>query len=173
MLGDRKRLWLGPRFRFPHPVIGHEIGVDLQAGEISVHHIRGALQFRHVVFRFHFPVSTEVCQPPVRRTVGMAHENDPFAGVQANRKADLFQDEIALEIIAGRSQSLGATGNYDHVRPRDRILLEEFTDRQIDAVIKAAENGSVGDVRVRRGVEMEDFTHRETIYHGDTESRRN
>jgi hypothetical protein len=38
--------------------------------------------------------------------------------------------------------------------------LQEFTDRHIDAVVEAAEDGGFGDVGVGRRVEMEYLAHR-------------
>jgi hypothetical protein len=41
----------------------------------------------------------------------------------------------------------------------DGITLQKFANREIDAVVEAAEDGGVGYVGIGRGVEMEDLAH--------------
>jgi len=86
------------------------------------------------------------------------HQNAPGL-MQADRHADLLEDEVLLEVVAWRSQRLGAAGHDDHVGSLDRLLPEKLPHHLSDAGVETAENGSVSDVGIGRGVEMEDLAH--------------
>ena len=84
-----------------------------------------------MMFGFGGSVALEVSQTAVGSAVGMAHHQHAFGLVQANRHADLFQDEVLLEIVARGSESLGASGDDDHVGALDGLLLQELSHRRL------------------------------------------
>src|SRR5271163_5323708 len=91
--------------------------------------------------------------------VGVAHDQDAFGLVQTDRHSDLFENEVLFEIIAWRGQGFGSSGDHDHVGALDTLLLQEFADNSVNAVIEAAEHRSVGYVGGGGRVEMEDLAH--------------
>src|SRR5277367_4009883 len=104
-------------------------------------------------------VSLEVCQSSIGCAVGMTHHEHAFALVQPDRHADLFKNEVLLEIVARGCESLGASGHDDHVRIFNALLLQEFSDSSVDAMVEATEDRCLGDVGGGRRVEMENLTH--------------
>ncbi|PYX30928.1 MAG: hypothetical protein DMG80_11180 [Acidobacteria bacterium] len=92
-------------------------------------------------------------------TIGVAHHDYTLGLMQADRHANLFEDEILLEVVARRSESLGAPGDDDQVGTLDTLLLHKFSHGPVDAMVEAAEQGGVGYVRVGGGIEMEDLLH--------------
>ena len=113
-----------------------------------------------MVIGFGLAVAFEVGEAAVGGAIGVAHHHDAFRLVQTDRHADLFEDEILLEVVAGRGESLRASGNDDHVGAFDALLLQKLSHDRVDAVIEASEDGSVGRVGSGGGVEMEDFAHK-------------
>src|SRR5713101_6156921 len=105
---------------------------------------------------FGLAVSFEMGQAAVGGAVRMAHNHDAFGLMQANRHADLFEDEALFEVVARGGESLGSSGDDDHVSALDTLLLQELPHARTDAVIEAAEDGGVGYVLVGGRVEMED-----------------
>jgi hypothetical protein len=89
----------------------------------------------------------------------VAHDHDAFGLVQANRHADLFEDEVLFEVVARGSESFGSSGDDDHIGALDTLLLQELSHGRADAMIEAAEDGGVGYVLVGGRVEMEDLAH--------------
>ena len=79
--------------------------------------------------------------------------------MQSNGEAYLFEDEVALEIVARRCQRLCASGDHDHIGTDHGILLKELTDRKVDTVIETAQHRRICDVGVGRRIEVEDLTH--------------
>src|SRR3977135_4341990 len=106
-------------------------------------------------------VAFEISQAAIGGAIGVAHDEHAPSLVQADRHADLVQDEILLESSARGSESLRAAGDDDHVGALDDLLLQKLSHCIADAVVEAAEDGSIGYVRVGGGVEMED------LFHGD------
>src|ERR1700675_2600518 len=108
---------------------------------------------------FSFAVSFEMGQSAVSGAVGVARDYDAFGLVQADGHADLFEDEVLFEVVARRSEGFGSSGDDDHIGALDSLLLQKLPHGRADAVIEAAEDGSVGDVLVGGRVEMEDLAH--------------
>src|ERR1700674_1421117 len=108
---------------------------------------------------FSFAVSFEMGEAAVGGAVGVSHDHNTFGLVQAERHADLFEDEVLFEVVARRSEGLGSSGDDDHVGAFDTLLLQELPHGRADTVIEAAEDSGVGDVLVGRRVEMEDLAH--------------
>ena len=106
----------------------------------------------------HF-IAFKMGQAAIGSTVGVAHDQDAFSLVQANRHANLFKDEVLLEVVARRCQSLGSSGDDDHIGTMDTLLFQELSYGRADAVIEAAEYGGVGHVRGGGRIEMENFAH--------------
>jgi hypothetical protein len=77
----------------------------------------------------------------------MAHHEHAPGLVQSDRHADLFEDEILLEVVARRGEGLCASSNDNHVGTFDILLLQKLSHGGSDAVIETAENGGVGYVR--------------------------
>jgi len=108
---------------------------------------------------FGVAVSFEMREAAIGGAVGMAHDDDSRGLVQANRHADLLQDEILFEVVARRGQGLCSSGYDDHVGTLDSLFLQELSHDGADAVIEAAENRCIGYVWSGRRIEMEDLTH--------------
>src|ERR1700675_1272016 len=108
---------------------------------------------------FGFAVSFEMGEAAVGGAVGVAHDQNTFGLMPADRPPDLFEDEVLFEVVARRSEGLGSSGDDDHVGAFDTLLLQELPHGRADAVIEAAEDGGVGYVRVGGRVEMEDLAH--------------
>lgn len=108
---------------------------------------------------FGVAVSFEMREAAVGSAVGVAHDDDSLGLVQANRHADLLQDEILFEIVTRGRQGLGSSGYDDHVGAFDSLFLQELSHGGADAVIEAAEDGCIGYVWPGRRIEMEDLTH--------------
>lgn len=89
----------------------------------------------------------------------MAHDEHAFALVQEDRHADLLEDEVFLEVVAGGSQSLSAAGDDDHVGVLNVLLLQKFAHHGANAVIETAEYGGLSDVGLSGRVEVEDLAH--------------
>ena len=112
-----------------------------------------------MVNRFGFAVSFEVGEATIGGAVGMAHDEDALGLVQADRHADLLQDEVLLEVVARGGQCFRASGNDDHVRMLDVLLLQKFADGLVDPMIETAEHRRLGDVRRVGRIEMENLAH--------------
>ena len=112
-----------------------------------------------MVNRFRFAISLEMGESAIGGAVGMAHDEDAFRLMQADRHPYLLEDKVLLEVIARGGQCFRASGDDDHVGVVDCLLLKKFSDGLTNAVVKAAENRGFGNVgRVGR-VEMEYFSH--------------
>ena len=83
-------------------------------------------------------VSFEMRKAAVCGAVGMTHHEDAFALMQADRHANLLEDEVLLEVVAWRSQRLCSPGDDNHVGALDALLLQKFSHRHADAMIEAA-----------------------------------
>src|SRR5258708_22377366 len=146
-------------FYFRDSVELHEIGFDRDAGEIGGEQFSGAEKFAAVMVGFGVAVSFEMRQAAVGRAVGVAHDQHAFGLMQANRHADLFEDEVLFEVVTRRSQGLGSAGDDDHIGALDTLLLQELSHGRADAVIEAAENGGVGYVLIGRPSQNENPSH--------------
>src|SRR5450631_2543952 len=142
---------------FPDSIELYEVGLNRNVGEVLRKKIPSAEEFAAVMVGFRCFVTLEMSKTAIGGAVGVAHDQDSLRLVQADRHANLFEDEVLLEIIAWRSQSLGASGNDDHVSALNALLLQKFSHRRADAMIEAAENSGVGYVWGGGRVEMEDF----------------
>ncbi len=112
---------------------------------------------------FGVAVSFEMRQAAVGRAVGVAHDQHAFGLMQANRHADLFEDEVLFEVVTRRGQGLGSAGDDDHIGALDTLLLQELSHGRADAVIEAAENGGVSYVLIGGRVKMEDLAHERSL----------
>src|ERR1700722_7057826 len=119
------------------------------------------------MFSLGLSISLEMSQAAIGRAVGMAHNQDPFGRVQADRHSDLLQNEILLEVIAWRSQRLGAAGNDNHIRALDSLLFQKLPHRQADAMIKATEHRSIRHVLAGWRIEWEDFAHASLLFNSN------
>src|SRR5713101_4996608 len=108
---------------------------------------------------FSFAVSFEMGQAAVGGAVGVARDHDAFGLVQPDGHSDLFEDKVLFEVVARGGESLGSSGDDDHIGALDTLLLQELSNGRADAVIEAAEDGGVGYVLVGGRVEMEDLAH--------------
>src|SRR5258705_13143575 len=99
-----------------------------------------------MMFGLSFLIAFEVGETTIGGAIRVAHHEHALGLVQANRHADLFEDEVLLEIVAGRRESLGAAGNDDHVGALDFLLLQELSDGSADTVVEKAEHGGLGYV---------------------------
>src|SRR5437773_6027308 len=70
------------------------------------------------------------------------------------------RNEIALKIIARRGQGFRSTSDDDHVRSQNSLSPEKLVYRQTNTLIEAAQHRGIGNVRIWRRVEMEDFLHK-------------
>src|SRR5580698_206680 len=111
------------------------------------------------MLRFPALVSVEGGEAAIGGAVGVAHQKHALGVVQADRHAHLFEDEVALEVIARGGQGFRAAGYDDHVRPCDALTLEKLVGGQTDALIETAEHSGIGLVRLWRRIEVEDFFH--------------
>ena len=107
-------------------------------------------QFAAVMGSFSVTVAFEMSESSVGSAIGVAHDQDTFGLVQSDRHTDLFEDEVAFEVVARRGQGFGTSGDDDHVHPFNFLLLQELSDGRSDAMIEAAEDGRVGHVRSGR-----------------------
>src|SRR5258708_11233752 len=98
-------------------------------------------------------------QAAVGCAIGVTHQEYTLRLVQQDGHAYLFEDEVTLEIVARRSQSLGAACYDDHVGTQDAPTLEKLVYGRADALVKAGEHGGVGDVGIRRGIEVKYLVH--------------
>ena len=112
-----------------------------------------------MMFSFSWLVAFEMGEAAVGGAVGVTHHEDSLGLVQANRHADLFEDEVLLEVVAWGGESFGAARDNDHVGALNTLLLQELSDGSADALVEAAEHGGVGYVGVGGRVEMEDLFH--------------
>src|SRR2546423_925105 len=104
-------------------------------------------------------ISAECSQASVGGAIGMAHQKDLRCLVQQNRHAHLFQNKVALKIIAWRGQCFCSTGYDDHVRTDDFLPLQKFVYRQADALIEAAKHSGIGYVGVWRRIKVKGLFH--------------
>src|SRR3954468_12778911 len=95
-----------------------------------------------------FAISAECSQTSIRGAIRMAHQKDLRCFVQQDRHPHLFQNKVALKVIAWRGQSFCATGYDDHVRTHNLLPLQKFVYRQADALIEAAKHSGIGYVGV-------------------------
>jgi len=144
---------------FPDAVELHKVRLNGNVGKVGGEQLSGPQQFAAMMFGFGLLIAFEVGQAAVGGAVGVAHHQYALGLVQSNRHADLFEDEVLLEVVARRGKSLGSAGDDYHVGALDFLFLQELSDGSADAVVEAAEHGSVGYVLVGGGVEMEDLLH--------------
>src|SRR5215467_7079127 len=102
-------------------------------------------------------------QASVSGAVGVGSQKHTPSTVQADGHANLFENEVLFEVVARRSQGLGSPGNDDPVGLQNSSPLEKFSRDLLHAVIEAAEHRRIGNIRIRRGIEVEEFSHRELI----------
>src|SRR5208283_3519142 len=105
-------------------------------------------------------VAFEMGKAAVGGAVGVAHDQDALGLVQEDGHANLLQDEVPLKVVARGGEGFGSSGDDDHVGAFDPLLLQKFSHGRADAVVEAAEDGSVGYVGGGGRVEMEDLAHR-------------
>jgi hypothetical protein len=148
----------------PHPIELHEVRLDQNVREICGEKVSGAEQFGTVMFGLGIAISLEMRQAAIGRAVGVAHHQDPFSPVQANRHPDLFQDEILFEVVARRSQRLGTAGDDNHIGAFDFLLLQKLSHCQADAVIEAAKHSGIRHILTGWGIELEDFAHTSLLF---------
>lgn len=109
--------------------------------------------------RFRGVISLEMGEAAVGGAVGVTHHEHALGLVQADRHADLLEDEVLLEIVARRGERFRAAGDDDHIRALDGLFLEELPHGSADALVETEEHGGVGDIGVGGRVEVEDFAH--------------
>lgn len=131
---------------FPDAIEFHEIWFDGDVREVGGEQFTGAQQFFSMVFGLGSAIALEVREASIRGAIGMAHDEHAPGLVQADRHADLFENELLLEIITRRGEGFGAAGHDDHVGALNGLLLQEFSDGSADPVVEAAEHRSVGDI---------------------------
>ncbi|HET9410095.1 MAG TPA: hypothetical protein VFO39_22860 [Candidatus Sulfotelmatobacter sp.] len=101
-----------------------------------------------VVVGFAPAIPAKSLKSSIRATVGVAHEEESLGSVQQNRHTQLLEDEISLEIIAGRGKGLGAASDHNHVWAVDLPPAQEFVHRQPNALIEAAEHCRISYIRL-------------------------
>jgi len=147
----------------PDAVKLNEIWLDRDAIKIGRQKFARAQKLRPVMDSFRIAVSLEMRQPAVGGAVGVTHDEHAFRLVEANRHAHLLENEILLEIVAGRRQRFRAACHDDHIHALDALLLEKLSHHLVNAVIETAKHGRIGDVLTVGRVEMEDLSHVGTI----------
>ena len=66
---------------------------------------------------------------------------------------------LALALLVGGRQALGAAGDLDGIGVDDSDAFQEFTKAQFEAVVEAPDNRSVAMILFARGVEVEYLVH--------------
>src|SRR5579863_8881175 len=107
--------------------------------------------------RLPLAVSSEGSQTAVGSAIGVAHEKHLPGLMEPDGHTYLFQDEVALEVIARRRQSSGSSGHNNHVGTLNSLALHELIDGQADTLVKTAQYGGIGNVGAGLGIEVEDF----------------
>ena len=148
---------------FPDAVELHEVGLNRDVGEVGGEQLSGTEQFAAMMFGFGLFIAFEVGESAVGGAVRVTHHEHTFGLVQADRHADLFEDEVLLEVVARGGEGFRAAGDDDHVGALDVLLLQKLSDGSADAVVETAEHGGVGYVGVGGGIEMEDLLHQEAL----------
>src|SRR5271166_338863 len=153
-------------FHFPDSIEVYEVGLHRDAGKILYQQLPSAKKLSAVMVGFGCLVALEKGQATIGGAVGVAHDQNASGPVEQDGHADLFEDEILLEVVARRGESFGASGDDDHVGTLDGLLPQELSHGRANAVIEAAEDGGVGDVRKGGRVEMEDLAHGSVLSSG-------
>src|SRR5215471_1287262 len=115
---------------------------------------------------FFLRVSAEGSQAAVSAAIGMEHQEDGFGLVQAHGETDLLQHEFAVVLVLWRSQVLGAAGDADGVVIVEPQALDEFPQRQLEAVVETPDDGCVALVSFPRRLEMKELLHGNTMING-------
>src|SRR5438270_5528246 len=96
-----------------------------------------------MVFGLRACVTTEGGQSSISSTVAVQHENHTLCFMQADRCANLFQDELAIGLLLRRGQALRATGNPDRIGIRNARPPEKFGKPQLEAVVETPNDCSI------------------------------
>jgi len=149
------RAWL----YFPNSVKLNKVWFDRKRGKVLYEKLGGAQKFAAVMRGFGSAVTFEMREAAVGGAIGVAHHEDALGLMEADRHADLLEDEVLLEVVARRSERFCPASDDDHVGALDALLLEKLADGTTDAGIEAAEHSGISDVGLGRRVEVEDFAH--------------
>src|SRR4051794_40718457 len=95
-----------------------------------------------------FAISAECSQASVGGAIGMAHQKDLRCFVQQDRHPHLFQNKVALKIIAWRGQCFCATRDDDHVRTDNLLPLQELVQGRANTLMEAEGYSGFGYVGV-------------------------
>jgi len=144
---------------FPDAVELYKVGFNRDVGKVGSEQLSGPQQFAAMMFGLSFLIAFEVGETTIGGAIGVAHYEHALGLVQSNRHADLFEDEVLLEVVARGGESFRSAGDDDHGGALDLLLLQELSDGSADTVVETAEHGGVGYVLVGGGVEMEDLLH--------------
>jgi len=96
-----------------------EEALHLQLGKAIVKQFPGALQFLSVMLSLCRAIILVSGEPAIGRTIRVANQICALRLMEQDGHAHLLEDEVALKIIARRSQRFGSAGDDDHVRPQD------------------------------------------------------
>src|SRR5205807_3761603 len=110
-----------------------KVRLDRDVREVLRQQLRSTMQFAAMVLGFGVAVALKVRQTAIGGAVGMAHHQHALRLMKADRHAHLLEDEVLLEVIARRSQRLGAASHDDHVRTLDSLLAQKLAYRLADA----------------------------------------
>lgn len=112
-----------------------------------------------VVLSFAAGIAAKAGQPSIGTTIGVQHQDYTFRPMQADGRADLLQNELAVCFVFWGRQALSPSRNLDGVRIKHTDSLEELPKDQFEAVIETPDNGRVTMIFLSRRGEVKDFPH--------------
>ena len=89
----------------------------------------------------------------------MQHQNDQLRLVEAYGCPNLIENKFAVVFAFGRSQALGAAGDFDLVHVENAAPLQIFAEAEVETVIEAPDHGRIALVILTRRVEMIHLLH--------------